>query len=182
MATSCTSYAIKGMGQECAGGVAGIKQLLLGLASEWNVSASTSSQTITNLSGTSTAATLYNYFITDESTSLTSTLTRNDQNGVKYYTNVIAATWNRMRPEKHIELMALANEKLIAIAIDNNDQAWFLGFGSSVTATEETAQSGQAFDDTSGYQVTLSQRSSYLPFGIDKSLFSGKIDTPNVYE
>lgn len=181
MATSCSAYSIKGMGKECAGAVAGVKRLIIGLADEWSVSANTA-QTITALSGKTTGATLYDYYISDESTSLTSTLSVNNANGVKYYTNVINATFNRMRPEKHIELVALANEKLIVIAVDNNNQGWFLGYDGNVTATEETAQSGQSFDDLAGYQVTLSQRSATLPYGIDESLYSAKVDTPDVYE
>lgn len=181
MATSCSAYALKGMGQECAGAVAGIKRLLIGISSEWNVSAGTA-QTITALSGKTTGATFYEYYITDESTSLTSTLNVNNANGVKYYNNVISTTFNRMRPEKHIELVALANEKLVVIAVDNNNQGWFLGADGYVSATEETAQSGQSFDDLAGYQITLTHRSATLPYGIDESLYSAKVDTPDVYE
>ena len=181
MATSCTAYALKGMGQECLGSVAGLQRLLIGLKSEWVVSANTSQQIITALSGTTSSATFYEYYIMDESSSLSSTLTVNNQNGVKYYNNVINATFVRMRPEKHIELMALANEKLVVFAVDNNNQGWFLGEDSFVTATEETAQSGQAFDDLSGYQVTLTHRSGKLPFGIEASVY-GKVTTPDVYE
>lgn len=181
MATSCSSYFLTGMGKECAGAVAGVKRLIIGLANEWNVSAGTA-QTITALSGKTTGATLYDYYIADESTSLTSTLNVNNANGVKYYENICAATFNRLRPDKHLELVALANERLILIAVDNNNQSWFLGFDGSVTATEETAQTGQSFDDLSGYQVTFSQRSATLPYGIDESLYSGKVNTPDVYE
>lgn len=181
MATSCTAYALKGMGQECAGSVAGLKQLIIGLSREWTV-ATGSNHTVTALTASDTAASLYDYYIMDESSSLSSTLTVNNANGVKYYNNVISASFVRMRPEKHIELMALANEKLIVIAVDNNNQAWLLGADGFVSATEETAQSGQAFDDLSGYQVTLSHRSGFLPFAIAESVYSGKVETPEVYE
>lgn len=178
MATTCTAYSLKGMGKECAGAVAGLKRLLIGLASEWTLTPNSSTHKVT-LTGKDTSATFYEYYITDESSSLTSTLTVNSQNGVKYYTNTVNATFVRMRPEKHLELMALANEKLIVIAVDNNNEYWVLGYGSSATASEETAQSGQAFDDLSGYQITLTQRSAYLPFGTDTL---PKISTPDVYE
>ncbi len=181
MATTCTAYALKGMGQECAGSVAGIKRLLIGLSRDFTATTDSETHTITALSG-STGAALYDYYVTDESSSLTSTLTRNNQNGVKYYSNVINATFVRMRPEKHIELMALANEKLVVVAEDNNGQAWYLGADAFVSATEETAQSGQAFDDLSGYQITLTHRSGYLPFGIAEATYSSYIETPDVYE
>ena len=120
----------------------------------------------------------YDYFIMDESTSLVSTLNVNNQSGVRYYSNVINATWVRMRPEKHLELMALANEKLIVIAQDNNDEYWVL---TNVNATAETAQSGQASDDLSGYQVELTGRSPKLPYSISQANLPA-IDTPEVYE
>lgn len=178
-ATTCTQYALKGMGQECSGAVAGLKRLLIGLYREWDLTVGEGhSVTIAAADGV-TSPKFYEYYIMDESSSLTSTLTINAQNGVKYYTNAIAATFVRMRPEKHIELMALANEKLVVIAVDNNDQNWVLGVGSAVTATEETAQSGQAFDDLSGYQITLSQRSGALPYVVSTL---PAVDTPAVYE
>lgn len=179
MATSCTAYSLKGMGQECSGAVAGLKRLLIGLAREWNLTPGENHTVTISAASGATGATFYEYYIMDESSSLTSTLTVNAQNGVKYYTNTVNATFVRMRPEKHIELMALANEKLVVIAVDNNDVNWVLGVGSAVTASEETAQSGQAFDDLSGYQVTLSQRSAALPYAVATL---PAIDTPEVYE
>lgn len=180
MATSCLKYAIKGMGQECAGSAAGIKRLFIGLDREWVVteeSGNTHTATITAAAGADNPK-FYDYFIMDESTSLVSTLNVNNQSGVRYYSNVINATWVRMRPEKHLELMALANEKLIVIAQDNNDEYWVL---TNVNATAETAQSGQASDDLSGYQVELTGRSPKLPFSIQASNLP-TIDTPAVYE
>ena len=162
---ACTSYTLKGMAQECKGSVAGLKKLYIGLIDGFTVSTTPSSHTAT-ISAKTTGDTLYEYFVTDESSSLTSTLTKNSQNGVKYYSNVISATFVKMTPAKHLELQALANENLIVVAVDNNNQGWLLGADSFVTASEETAQSGQAFDDLSGYQITLNHRSAELPFGI----------------
>lgn len=178
MATSCSHFAIVGMGQECAGSAAGLKRLMIGLAREWTLTPSTGGTHTATLSGSSTAATFYEYYITDESTSLTSTLNVNNANGVRYYSNVINATFIRMRPEKHLELMALANEKLVILAQDNNGQYWAFD---NASATAETAQSGQSFDDMSGYQIEISGRNSALPYGIDSGSLP-KIDTPNVYE
>lgn len=178
---ACTTYALKGMGQECAGAVAGLKKLYIGLGREWTVNTVASSHTAT-VSAATTGAMFYDYYIMEESSSLTSQLNVNNQNGVKYYSNVVNATFVRLRPEKHIELMALANEKLIVIAIDNNNQGWLLGADGLATATSETAQTGQAVDDLSGYQIELTARSAALPYAISESDLAGKIDTPNSYD
>ena len=185
--TSCIKYALTGMGQECNGAVAGLKRLLIGLAREWNVtedtSASATPHSVTVSAATSGDVKFYEYYIMDESSSLTSQLNVNNQNGVRYYSNVVNATFVRMRPEKHIELMALAAEKLIIIAEDNNDQFWVIGgLGGDATATSETAQTGQSFDDLSGYQLEFTARSNALPWYIEESELAGKIDTPAVYE
>lgn len=174
---ACTSYTLRGMAQECAGSVAGLKKLYIGLIDDVSgIGVDATAHTITAI--TMSGKVLFDYFVTDESSSLTSTLTKNSQNGVKYYTNTIAATFVKMTPEKHLELQALANEKLFVVAEDNNNQLWVLGKDSFVTATEETAQSGQAFDDLSGYQITLAHRSAELPYGISASLLEGHIDVP----
>lgn len=171
---ACTQYALKGMPQECAGSAAGLKRLMIGLASEWNVVPAQSGHTAT-LSGTSASVKFYEYYISDESTSLTSTLNINNQNGIKYYSNVINATFVRMRPEKHIELIALANEKLVILCQDNNGQYWVFD---NASTTSETAQSGQSFDDLSGYQIEISGRNPLLPYGVDASNLPS-IDTPD---
>lgn len=178
---ACTSYTLKGMAQECKGSVAGLKKLYIGLIDDISGVTTTSAQTISAFS-LKAGKKLYDYFVTEESSSLTSTLTKNSQNGVKYYNNVINATFVKMTPEKHLELQALANEKTFCIAVDNNGYSWFLGADSFVTATEETAQSGQSFDDLSGYQVVLTHRSGSLPYSIAENLYSSDIVVPTPTE
>lgn len=167
MAT-CATYSLKGVGQECLGSAAGIKRLLIGLDREWVVTEDTSTaatpHSVTISAATTGSPEFYEYYITEESSSLTSQLNINNQNGVKYYSNVVNATFIRMRPEKHIEMLALANERLVIIVQDNNGTYWVL---QNASATSETAQSGQAADDLSGYQIELTSREATLPFTID---------------
>lgn len=177
MAKSCVTYALKGMGQECEGSASGLKRLLIGLSREWTVTPG-SAHTATISASTTGSPSFYEYYITEESTSLTSTLNVNNANGVKYYSNTINATFIRMRPEKHIELQALANEKLVVIVQDNNGQYWVVD---NASASAETAQSGQAFDDLSGYQLEITSRTAVLPYAIDAGNLPS-IDTPDVYE
>lgn len=167
---SCTQYALKGFGQECQGSASGLKRLLIGLEREWEVVPSTSTSGAPHnatLSATTTGTPVfYEYFIAEESTSLTSTLNINNQNGVKYYQNVVAATFIRMRPEKHLQMQALANEKLIILVQDSNGQYWVFN---NASASAETAQSGLAADDLSGYQIELSGRTPVLPYAVATS-------------
>lgn len=175
---ACTSYTLKGMPQECNGSVAGLKKLYIGLLDDISAVTVTESAHTVSTFTLASGKKIYEYFVTDESSSLTSTLNRNAANGVLYFLNQISASFVKMTPAKHLELQAMANEKMFIIAEDNNNFSWLLGADSFVTAGEETAQTGQSFDDLSGYQVTLNHRSASLPYGIDKSLYSSYIQTP----
>ena len=90
MASTCGQYTLNGMGQVCGGSVAGLKELYIGLAREWDVTTGTGhTVTVTKKSGAPSGASFYSYFITEESSSLSSTLTVNNQNGVKYTTTFL---------------------------------------------------------------------------------------------
>lgn len=171
---ACQSYTLKGIPQECAGSVAGLKTLYFGLVDDiTGVTYTDSAQTIDTLALAS-GKHIYEYFVTEESSSISSTLTKNPQNGVQYFTNTLNATFVRMTPAKHLEMEALANEKIFIIAQDNNNEYWAIGVRDGfATVGEITAQSGQAFDDLSGYQIVANHRSGFLPFSIGKSLVDG---------
>lgn len=168
---ACSQYTLNGIAQECGGSVAGLQNLYFGLVSDiTGVTYTDSAQTIDTLSLAS-GKKIYEYYVTDESSSLSSTLTKNTQNGVQYFTNTINATFVKMTPAKHLEMQALANEKVFIIAKDNNNEYWAIGVRDSfATVGEITAQSGQAFDDLSGYQIVANHRSGFLPFSISESL------------
>lgn len=169
MAT-CTQYAIKGFGQECQGSASGLKRLLIGLEREWQIvpsSYTSGAPHNATISATTTGSPVfYEYYIADEAASLTSTLNINNTNGVKYYQNELQVTWVRMRPEKHLQMQALANEKLIILTQDANGTYWVFD---NAMASAETAQSGLAADDLSGYQVTISGRTPVLPYKVDNT-------------
>lgn len=171
---ACQSYTLKGIPQECAGSVAGLKTLYFGLVDDiTGVTYTDSAQTIDTLALAS-GKHIYEYFVTEESSSISSTLTKNPQNGVQYFTNTLNATFVRMTPAKHLEMEALANEKIFIIAQDNNNEYWAIGVRDGfATVGEITAQSGQAFDDLSGYQIVANHRSGFLPFSVSKSIVDG---------
>ena len=177
MATACTQYFLAGFGQECLGSASGLKRLAIAPARDFELvpDEGASAHTAT-FSATSTASTFYEYYISDEAASITSTLNVNNQNGVRYYLNTVTATLVRMRPEKHMELIALANERLVVLVQDANGTWW--GYDNA-KCTSQTAQSGLAADDLSGYQLEIQGRNPVLAYGITNS---PAIDTHPVYE
>lgn len=169
-----TDYTLKGIMSDCNPVLSGIKRVYLGYRDSFEITANYSTQTATITS--SNGGKLYPYDVTVETGGLTSTFTRNDANGIRYYTNTIAMQFTKMEKEKHLEVQAMGAEELIAIVETNDKKYWVVGEDSYVTATESTAQSGSSFDDLNGYQISLSARSAYLPFEITKEDFESYID------
>lgn len=164
MASSClSSYTLKGIGYDCSANIAGVKKVYLTYFDDVTVAPVYSAHTITGVT-LSTGVTWYEYDFAPNVTSLNSVLTRSQENGSKYYTNTLNLQFNRMTADKHLEVMALASERLAAIVVDKNDKMWFLGADAYITGINEEAGTGASLDDRNGYTVTLEGTSKYLPF------------------
>lgn len=164
---SCLSnYTLKGIKSDCNPVLSGIKKVYLGYKESFDITPDFTTQTaeITSENG----GKLYGYDVTVDTGSLTSALTRNDANGIRYYTNTISMQFTKLEASKHLEIQAMSAEEMIAVVYTNDGKYWLVGFDSYVTATESNAQTGSSFDDLNGYTITLSARSAYLPFEVTK--------------
>lgn len=181
-----TGYTIKGIKLDCNANLAGIKRVWLAYDGDFKALVDETTHKATSFKSASTAsdAKLYQYDFTKQSGSLTSTLTKDEASGTRYYTNELVLSFNKMEGAKHIEIEAMAAESLFGIVEDNNGKCWILGTvynGTDTESTEEggylsasasTAQAGQSYGDKNGYDVTLQQMSSHLPYEIDKADFA----------
>lgn len=176
---ACLNYTtLKGIGLDCNPVLAGIKKVYLGYFDEFNVTLNQSAHTATiEAEG---EGKFYPFTVTVNTGGLTSTLTRNDQNGVRYYTNTITVQFTKLEAEKHLEVMAMAAESLIGIVETNDGKYWLVGADSYLTGSNSTAQTGSSFDDLNGYTVELTQRSGYLPFEVQYDDFKNLVDDSNV--
>lgn len=182
-------YTLKGIMSDCNPVLSGIKKVFLGYKDKFEITPNTATYTATiaavldeETQQPVADAKLYGYDVTVDTGSLTSTFTRNDANGVRYYTNVIALQFTKMEAAKHLEMQAMGAEEMIAIVATNDGKYWVVGADSYVTATEETAQSGSSFDDLNGYTISLRARSAFMPFEITKEGFENFIDKPKKTE
>lgn len=174
-----SNITLKGITNSCEASLAGISDVYIGYFGDFAVEVSESAQTVTSFTAATTGQVsnnLYKYEFAKQTGSLTSTLTKDEVNGVRYFTNELALQFNKLETAKHLEMTALATEKLIAIVKDNNGKYWFIGYDGYLSATEGTAESGTAFGDHNGYNLTMSQMSSYLPFEIKYDQFSEYIN------
>ena len=164
MANSCLSdYTLKGIGFDCNANLAGVKKVYLTYYDDVTVAPVYSAHTITAVT-LSSGVSWYEYDFARNTSSLNSTLTKDEANGTRYYTNTLELVFNKLTADKHLEVMAMAAEKLAAIVVDNNGKMWFLGADSYVSGTAEEAGTGASADDRNGYTVTIEGTSAYLPF------------------
>lgn len=173
-----SDFTLKGITLDCNPVLAGIKRVYLGYNDQFTITPDKKTQTATIAAKSgATGAKLYSYDIVANTGGLTSTITKNEQNGTRYYTNTIAMQFNRLEAKKHLEVQAMAAEALVAIVETNDGKYWVVGADSYLSATESNVQTGSSFDDLNGYTISLAARSAYLPFEINYSDFSSLIST-----
>lgn len=174
-----SNFTLKGITLDCNPVLAGIKRVYLGYNDQLTITPDPQTQTATIAAkeGATATAKLYAYDIVANTGGLTSTITKNEQNGTRYYTNTIAMQFNRLEAAKHLEVQAMAAEALVAIVETNDGKYWVVGADSYLSATESNVQTGSSFDDLNGYTISLAARSAYLPFEIKYSDFSSLIST-----
>ena len=169
---------LKGINADCQSNLGGIVEAYFGGFGQFDITVNESSHTVSAMTAISgaTDGKLYKYEFARQTGSLTSTITVDEANGVRYYTNVAALQFSRLEASKHVEIEALAAGQLVGIFKDNNGNYWLVGYDGYMSATEAQAQSGQAYGDLNGYTTSLSQMSAHLPYKIDYATFSALID------
>ena len=174
-----SNFTLTGIKLDCNPVLAGIKRVYLGYNDQLTITPDPQTQTATIAAkdGAEATAKLYAYDVVANTGGLTSTITKNEQNGTRYYTNTIAMQFTRLEAAKHLEVQAMAAEALVAVVETNDGKYWVVGADSYLSATETNVQTGSSFDDLNGYTISLAARSAYLPFEIQYSGFSSLIST-----
>ena len=169
------NYTLKGIQLDCNPVLAGIKNVYLGYFDEFEFTPA--SDTHTAMISAKGDSKFYKYTITTNTGGLTSTLTRNDQNCTRYYTNTISLQFTRLEAKKHLEVQAMAAEALVAVVETNDGKYWIVGDDNYVSGSNSTAQTGSSFDDLNGYIVELTNRSSHLPYELGADEVAGFLGT-----
>lgn len=171
---ACLSdYTLTGILADCNPNLAGISDVWIGYFD--NVEVETSGNSVTSFAVENDGK-LYHYSFAKQTGSLTSTITVDETNGTRFYTNEIGLQFTKMEAKKHMEMEALAAEHLSVIVKDNNGLYWLVGKDTYVSSTAQVAQSGTAFEDLNGYTLTLSNQEPHLPYEIKYDNFKTYID------
>ena len=178
----CSLHTLAGLPQSaCETNLTGIKKAYI--ANYENVASVAISGTDVETSYVITAITMtgstkfYAYNFAKQTGSLTSTLTKDETNGTKYYTNVAALQFSKMEARKHLEFAALAADPTALIVEDNNGVFHYVSLDQYLRAQDgASAATGQSYDDDNQYEVILSGRSGYPSIIFEKSVAEGVID------
>lgn len=172
-----SNITLQGLQHSCEANLAGIKKVYLGYYGEFTITPSEEGHTATieAIEG----GKLYEYTFAKKTGSLTSTLTKDETNGVRYYTHSINLQFNKMEARKHLEMEAMASESLIAIVVDNNNKSWLVGADGYVSASAQTAQTGQNYDEMNGYTLTMDAMSAHLPYEVTAESYESLVQRGN---
>lgn len=170
-----SNITLGGLQHSCEANLAGIKKVYLGYFDEFTITPSEEGHTAT-IAAVGDGK-LYPYTFAKRTGSLTSTLTKDETNGVRYYTHSINLQFNKMEAKKHLEMEAMAAESLIAIVVDNNNKSWLVGADGYVSTSAQTAQSGQGYDELNGYTLTMDAMSAHLPYEVTEEDYSSLVQT-----
>ena len=159
-----------GIAADCSNSMGGVKKVFLMDASiTATLSGTGDVQTVTALSGTTTANT-FSFNFRKNTGSMTSTLTVDAANGVNFVSTALALQFTRMEASKRASIAALVKSEVKAVVVDSNGTAWLLGYDEPVAVTEGTGQTGQAKTDGNFYSLTLTDESKEFPYVVDPEL------------
>lgn len=115
------------------------------------------SATFTESAGSITAktGTFYKYELRRETGSFTETINNSEENGTLFYTPELTIHLSKLETSKRNELQLLAKNNIAAIVLDSNGKYWLLGRINGLQMSG-TSQTGTAFGDRSGYELTFS--------------------------
>lgn len=113
------------------------------------------------------------YFFSPETSSFNSTYQVNRQNGSQYIQTLLTMVFNRLETSKRLEIMAIAQADLYAIAETMDGKFWMIGREEALGLNAGESGSGTARGDRNGYSITLEENSLELPIEVDDSIISG---------
>lgn len=165
----CCSDTLTSIGTSCDSQLGGIK-IVYGISKQYIDTLTVTDGVITGITTKTLTGSdpekFHTFKFRKQSSSMTSTYTIDDTNGVKYVTTELALNFAKQETAKRVSLTALINCESAFIVEDNNGKRWFLGYDNPVTTTAAESTTGTAFGDANQYSITLSDMSAELPYEV----------------
>jgi len=160
----------QGYNLDCREGIGGLKEVyIIELA---NVSAITEASGIVTGITKATGKRFWKYSLVRETSSSTETITANTQNGTVYYAQQVQIILNKKQASVRNEVMLLAKNNLIIVAVENTGKAWLYGRVNGMTMDTGSLESGTAWGDRNGYTLPFTGQEEELAPEVTEALIS----------
>lgn len=159
---SACSITLKGIDFSCKDSVGGIKRIWL---SDWDAAAP-------SLDGDRYTATMTGfklYRIRTGNGSMNSTLNASEENGTVYVQTDLNVKFTKLSEDSRNEVAEILKGNTAAIVEDNLGNYWGLGLEHPLTLSAGNVNTGAAMADFAGYDITLQDYCSTLPYLLDES-------------
>jgi len=138
---------------DCRDSLGGITEVYFIASSD--ITSSTEASGVITALVKATGKRFYKYELTKGTSMFTEAVTSNVQNGTLYFTPELTIILNKLQANTRNEILLLAQNRLVAVAKDNNGKYWFLGKERALDLTAGTSETGTAEGDRSGYTLTF---------------------------
>ena len=108
---------------------------------------------------------------------MTENINANVQNGTVFYAQELSIVLNKLQVATRNEILLLAQNTLLCVVKDNNDQTFLLGRVQGINLTGGNAATGTAQGDRSGYTLTFSATEKELSPAVASGVFTA-LTTP----
>ena len=168
---ACNSQTLKGIALGCKDHMGGIKEVYLIKESE--VKSITITEGAVSEIQLEDSASFKTYRFRKGTSQFTSTMTTDEAAGTLSIQTDLALQFSTMDTAKRLEIMAMCMDSMKGIVLDSNGKYWLLGYDFPISASAATGQTGTAFADFGGYNVTLTDNSKEFPYEIPASVIEG---------
>lgn len=149
---SCNSFVTASLGLSCKNNTGGIQKIFL---FDNAVSITESTSGVTAFVGDD-PTNLYEWVLPRQTSNITENITSSVENGTTFYETSIVISLIGLSKEKQDQLKLLAHSTTTkAVVRDNSGNYWFVGNENGLDLTSSAGQTGTAFGDRNGYEITL---------------------------
>lgn len=116
------------------------------------------------------------YEFQEQTGSLTFTMSDNTAASSKLWSNAIVFQFAKMEQAKRLEMMGLTQSVTDWIVEDNNGNYWYIGYDFGAKVSEGTGETGTAYEDFNGYNVTLTAVEKQHPYLVTDAAMQPLLD------
>jgi exosome complex RNA-binding protein Rrp4 len=159
---------INGYEIDCRDSVAGIKEIYL--AEYNNIASYTESSGVCTAISMVGATKFFTYQMEKENAEFMDNGTGSVENGTLFYAQELKFTMKKLSAAKRNTVKLLAQNRLVAIVLDQNGLYWILGRHNGLDLLTYSAKSGKAMGDLNGYELTLTGKETNPVYSFTGSL------------